>query len=375
MRNTNRSQILGAAACALVFAVGAVAQDTPAPILNHTFEENDGGWQGFGGAAIVSVTHDAGLIKAGKGTLQLSYSLKKGEFSLMLLPTPEMSLAKAKSIRFWIKTDHATSLAVVLQEKDGGRYNSILSTQKDTWLQVELGSADFILDRSKDAPNDPDNKLDMDLVQNIGIADMAQIFIQGDQALADAFGISEGSRKLYMDDFTVKTPELPSSCTLKAGEGVFDTFSRPQIGWIAAGQVDLTKSSGKPLEGAGMQVKYHQGAGKIAGFARYVPIDGLKGATKIAFSAASLKPAKLLVQVEEKGGGKYNAIVELPGNSGRADLTLKFEEFTESMDSKDDNKKLDLDQVTQLLVMDMTGPTENPDVDNTLWVNNIRAMK
>src|SRR5882724_8768578 len=102
IRNFRISRAMGAIVCALLLGVvGAVAQDTPAPLVSHTFEESDGGWQAVGGDGVVSLTHDAALVKNGKGALQYTYSLRKGEFSAMLLPTPDMLLSKAKSLRFW----------------------------------------------------------------------------------------------------------------------------------------------------------------------------------------------------------------------------------------------------------------------------------
>src|SRR5262249_40028396 len=107
--------------CAMVLGVmAAIAQDTPAPILNHTFEENDGGWKALsmaGNKADVNLTHDASGVKAGKGALKFDYELKKGDFSLLILPTPDMVLSKAKSLKFWIKADHATPIGCALQEK------------------------------------------------------------------------------------------------------------------------------------------------------------------------------------------------------------------------------------------------------------------
>jgi len=328
--------------------VAALAQDTPAPILNHTFEQNDGGWQGVsmaGGKVSVNLTHDANGVKSGKGALKFDYELKKGDFSLLLLPTPDMVLGKAKSIKFWIKADHSTPIGIALQEKDGGRYSTVFTVQKDTWQQVEVSPSDFALDTSKDAPKDPDGKLDMDAVENAGLIDMAQIFIQGDDAFATVLGISAGPRTFYLDDFTVNTTALVSSATLKNGEGLLDTFARPQVSWIAFGEVQLSHATGKPLEGIGLQAKYHQA------------------------------PAKVIVQLEERGGGKYNTIVELPGNSGRADLALNLADFKASQDSKDDNNRLDLDQVTQIIFIDGTGLLDNTDADNTLWVNGIKAAK
>ena len=77
----------------------------------------------------------------------------------------------------------------------------------------------------------------------------------------------------------------------------------------------------------------------------------------------------------EKGGGKYNTVVELPGNSGRADLSLNFADFKPAGDSHDDNNKLDLDRIFQLLFLDSTGMADNTDADNTLWINNIKAVR
>lgn len=356
-------------------AAGAFAQDAQAPLLSHSYEESDGGWMGIGGSGVVSVTHEAANVKNGKGALQFAYALTKGEFCLIVLPTPDKVLSKAKSLRFWVKADHATPLSLVVQEKNGGRYNAIFSVPKNGWQQVEVSTADFVLDRSKDAPKDPDGKLDMDLVENMGLADMAQMFVQGDGALAKAVGVSEGPRKLFMDDFAVTAASLPPACTLKGGEGSFDTFARPQLGWITVGDIVATRMTGKPLEGAGLQVKYHVGPGQVAGFARSVPADALTGAAKIKFSAASAKATKIVVQFDESSGGKYTTIIDLPGNSTRADYSLSVADFKPSDDSHDDNNRLDLDQVTQILFLDASGMLNQADLDNTIWINNIKAAK
>jgi hypothetical protein len=379
MTKSNRLRAAGVIVCA--FALGltaAIAQDTPAPILNHTFEENDGGWHGIsmaGGKADVNLTHDATGVKSGKGALKFDYELKKGDFSLLLLPTPDMVLSKAKSLKFWIKADHSTPIGLAMQEKDGGRYSTVFTVQKDTWQQVEVSTADFALDVSKDAPKDPDGKLDLDTVENVALIDMAQIFIQGDDAFATVLGISAGPRTFYLDDFTVNTMALAPGATLKNGEGSLDTFARPQVSWIAFGEVQLSHAAGKPLEGAGLQAKYHQAPAKVCGFSKFIGAGGLTGATKLMLSAASLKPAKIIVQLEEKSGGKYNTTIELPGNSGRADLALNLSDFRAAQDSKDDDNKLDLDQVTQIIFIDGTGLLDNTDADNTFWVNNIKAAK
>lgn len=360
-------------ACVLTLG-GAFAQDA-APILKHTFEENDGGWKGLGPTAVVSITHDADSVKTGKGALQFAYAVKKGEMNIMLLPTPDGVLARAKTIRFWIKATHNSPITFVLQEKDGGRYNSIFTVPKNKWQLVELSADDFMLDTGKDAPKDPDGKLGMDKVEGVGIADMAQFFAQGDDALMAAFGITAGPRSLYLDDFVVTEEKLAGSSTLKNGEGALDNFARPQICWLATGDVELSKATGKPLEGAGLQVKYHQAAAKVTAFSRSLPKDALTGAARMSFSVASQKPAKLIIQVEEKGGGKYNTMVAVPGNSSLTEPSISFADFKAANDSKDDNNRLDLDQVTQLIILDASGLSDGADADNTLWINNIKVTR
>ena len=50
-------------------------------------------------------------------------------------------------------------------------------------------------------------------------------------------------------------------------------------------------------------------------------------------------------------------------------------DLTAAQDSKDNNDKLDLDQVKQLVVIDISGWVDGADADNTLWLNNFRATK
>jgi hypothetical protein len=106
-----------------------------------------------------------------------------------------------------------------------------------------------------------------------------------------------------------------------------------------------------------------------------LPKGALTGAAKLSFSAASQKPAKLIVQVEERGGGKYNTTVEVPGNADRAEINVNFADFKPAADSKDDNNKLDLDQISQFLIIDASGLIDNTDADNILWINNLKISR
>ncbi len=376
---TNFPAFFVGAGCLLLGLWAAPAQT--APILKHTFEENENGWISGTPTGTVSLTHDAKNVKAGKGALQFGYGVRKGELNVLTLPIPDGALAKAKALRFWIKTDKASPIGLSLNEKDGGHYFAAFSVPKDKWQLVELAPADFALGEGPNDPKDPNNKLDMDKVESVGLVDVAQFFANLEGDFAKLLNIGEGAHTLYLDEFTITDEVLPKTYTSADGEVRLDTFARPQLAWMAIGDVQVSRVEGKPLEGAGMQAKYHQSPLKggapasIAGFVKAIPVGILTGATKLIFSAASLKPAKLIVQLEEKSGGKYNTTIDLPGGPDRAEFSASLAELTAAQDSKDDNDKLDLDQVKQLVIIDVTGWFGGADTDNTLWLNNFRAVK
>src|SRR5258708_39855702 len=103
----------GAVALALS-AAGTRSQGQGASLPKTLFEENEGGWIVFGQDSKVSVTHDAANVKEGKGALQYNYNIVKGSAGALALPTPDAALTKMKSLKFWIRTDHTTPVAVFM---------------------------------------------------------------------------------------------------------------------------------------------------------------------------------------------------------------------------------------------------------------------
>ncbi len=363
------------AAGLLIAAVGGALTQTPAaPILQQTFEDEAGGWVGMGTTAKVTLTTEAANVKAGKSALKFDYGIKKGETNLLILPIADSKLSKMQSLSFWVKANHSAPLVIALGEKDGGRYCAAFTVPKDKWQRVELTPADFILNVGKDDPKDPDGKLDLDKVENVGIVDFGQIFVQSDDAnFLKLFHVQTGDQTLYVDDFTVSETKLSEPAATSKDDYRFDTFARPQVSWLGVGEAQISRVTGKPLEGAGLQTTYHQAPGTVMGILRAVKGGELAGRTQLRFTAATAKATTIIVQLEESDGGKYNASVELPGNSEKKDFTLALADLSVASDSKDDNTKLDLDKVTQILFIDASGLTGATDQDNTLWLNNLRA--
>jgi hypothetical protein len=374
MRPRKWGRLTGALAM-LALTAGAPAQPSLAPLVRHTFEDGGSGWIALGGSGKVAVTHEGVHVKEGKAALQFDYRIGKGEFTSLMLPVADGALAKAKSFRFWVQTDHTTPLIVLLQEAEGGRYAAIFTVPAGQWQSVELSPADFLRGEDRDDPKDPNNRLDLDQVAGIGLIDLGQFFAQIEEAgLADLLGVKTGPHTLYVDDLVVSEAALPEASSLGSGELRLDAFARPQLSWLAVGGVRLSPMSGQSLERRGLQADYQQAPGKIAGFARRLTCGKLDGMDRLAFDVASAKPAQLIVQLEELGGGKYNTMVTVPGESTLRNVSLKFSEFTPADDSKDDNSRLNLDQVNQVLILDVTGFLGATRQENALRISNLRAV-
>lgn len=348
----------------------AAAAETPTPLIQNTFDQGAGAWTSIGTNARVTTAPGDGTDSA----LRLDYDVTRGNLAALMLPTPEGALAKAKSFRFRVKADYTTPIVVGLQEKDGGRYIAFFTAPKDRWQTVELAPSDFVLADDKNDPKDPNDRLDLDLVEGIAVADLGQFFARIDNPeFARLLNVKTGAHTLYLDDFTVSAESLPAASTA-SNDLLLDTFARPQIAWFAVGDVRLGYSEGKPLAGRSLQAEYHQSPGKIIGFARRIPRGQLAGRDRLIVTAAATKTTRLVVQLEEQSGGKYNTTFELPAGSTAREIPLPFAEFDAADDSKDDNNKLDLEKVRQILLIDATGLFGTPGQDNTLWIGKLRAL-
>jgi hypothetical protein len=361
-------------ALALATVTPTVRSQEQQVVIRHTFEETDGGWSTLSMGGKVKITRDVGDPRVGKAALQFDYTLGKGSFDALILPTPDSILGKAKSFRFWLKANTATTAVVSLTERGEGRYNTPIYLPKDTWQRVELSASDFVLGDGKEDPKDPNNHLDLEKVESIAIVDFGVFFVQSDDPLvATLFGVKPGPRTLYLADFVVSSEELPETISSVNGEVRLDKFIRPHLSWVGVGGVQLSRFEGKPLDGPGLRVDYQQAPGKIVAIARGFRPGTMIQTQVLSFNVASAKAAMLLVELEEVGGGKYYSSIQVPGGSALQHIALKFVEFKKSYGSLDSNDRLDPDQVKSIVIRDATGDTSTTATENTLWINRLRA--
>jgi hypothetical protein len=339
------------------------------PLLLHNFEEGTNGWIVVGKTASIRIIHDG--THNGTGALAFDYSGGEGT-NLAALPLGSTSIARMDTIRFWLKTDIPTAVAVVLSEKKpGGDYTALCWSTGNTWQKVELAANDFRLNTGKNDAVDPDGKLDLDAVQNIGILDVRSVFgVNADTNSPIMMDSHAGKHTLFLDDFEIGT----GNGVKQVDKSILDNFSTPQLQWFTLGGMEL-----KP-EASGLRAIYTQSLDKPVAMIRMVGHADLKGKESLAFEISSQQPADLLFSLEELASGqaqgpRYNLTLEVPGGGKVVHREVVIEAFEHAADSPNDpNGKLDLDKIKTLTILDITGTVSQLTGKNSLWIGNIRGV-
>lgn len=388
---------------ALCLSLNTSAQEKPAnQVLKFSFEADVQKWQAVGtalSAATIAHTTDPANIHTGKGTLQYDYKISPDEKSGAIVPLRITALAKMKMLRLWVKPDHNTSIVIVLQERGGGRYATFGYVKGGQWNEVALAQEDFILSTGVDDPKDPDGKLDLEQVESLAIADYSQWLIYGAMSIEKLeklkktqpekvfeqtyasfllqkkiYPYRQGQHTLYIDDIEALTDAMPELTPKKGSDTILDSFERPQPSWIPLGSVKaLGIESSKPLIGKSLKIEYQVTPDMFGAVTKNLTGSFFTKDDKIGLTVASVKPIRLLIQVEDKNGGRYNTTFNLTGDMEARELTIAWKELTIAPDSK---TKLSLDptKIVRVFFMDITGALDMVTQENTLWINSLRAI-
>jgi hypothetical protein len=352
---------------------GAQPPQLPEPLYAEGFERGPGTWQAVGAGAKVSVEVAPENVKEGQNSLDFNYAVEPGRINLIVNPISPPALATLQSIRFWVKVNHNASLAFTVQEQNGGRFNAVFSVAKDEWQRVEIAPADLVLQVGKDDPKDANGKLDTDKIQGLALVDFTQFFAQiaanTNDPLMKMLGVETGPRTLYLDDLVLSSKPFE---TAAPDDSLLDNFDSPQANWFGIGNMTLKAVQDPKQENNALHVDYNQAAGHLSVFAKLLAPGILVDKTDVSFNVASKRHITMVVQLEEKSGGKYNTVVDVRGDGAPSLKTLPFANFKAADDSKDDDNKLDLDSVKQILFIDASGLLGAETGQNTLWLNQIR---
>jgi hypothetical protein len=383
-------------AIALVLALGATLFFMLGPAgLAHLEEKaakpnglllamSEGSWVAFGGDAQVRFTPDAAHVKTGRSALALDYKVEPRQFAAAVLPVGEGSLAGMKSMRFRLKTDSATPVAVLLSEKKpgGGNYVSILWSPRDTWQKIELTPDDFALSDGPNDPKDPDGKLDLDQVEGVGIADLAPLFsaMPENPELPIVVEKRSGAHTLFVDEFEARADGGEASPPAASKTVVIDDFHRGYLQWFTLGGVELSLSlSSNPLSGHALEARYEQAEGHYVVLMHPLANTNLGKVDRLEFDIASEKDAQIVLSVETKksSSGKsprYNTTVEVPGKRKPVHPTVLFADFKPDENGPPDPEgRLDTSRIKSIGLLDITSAMSHENQKNTLWIANLRA--
>ncbi len=337
----------------ILTALAATAQQTSEVLLRHTFDTDTAGWTSMGPTA---------SVRAANHALALTYEVRPKQFGAAVLPaTP--AFAHFERMHFRIRSDHDTTLGVVLSEKEpGGRYAATFWSPANTWQEIDLSPADFAITDGPGDPVDPDGKLDTDSLTGLAIFDLAQ-FVAAMPNPPDFPVIidrASGSHTILLEDF-----QLLSTPRARAAASVIDAFDRGFLKWMTLGGMDLKLSAaGNPLGAHAMQAKYEQAEGQFEVLLR--PLSGydLSKSTRLAFDIASEHESTLVVSLELKQGARYNMTIYPPGGRERFPVSLKLADF-------EGPGKLDPAQLKSLGITDITAASGGTPATNTIWIGRV----
>ena len=220
-------------------------------------------------------------------------------------------------------------------------------------------------------------------MENIAIINVMSMLAMGAGETPESVSLFTkhlGPHTLLLDDFTLSTDPLPAEAAPadpKESKGIWiDAMNRETLAWMPLGvaQMRLDKTE-VPFKGRALRMDYTQGDGPFIAVIHDMRRYNLTKADRLSFEVASAKSAKVLIGLEEKGGARYNALIDVPGDSVPTRKSISFADFALAEDSpKDSNGHLDLDQLKSITIVDATGFFGLGKQKNTLWIGPIRAL-
>jgi len=377
-----------------ILALCARGQDGSRTVVLDDFESDLAGWTamkveegvGFGpdGDSKVAITRDPQHVKSGKGALVYSYEIGSAAMRMLTIQRPK-DLTGMKSLRFWVKCTSATAVMVGLNETGGANFQCAAYCPAGAWQEVALNLDELAVDNP--APGQK-RTLDLDLVESFHLVDLGSFLVR---MLPDI----KGPRLLWLDDVCFSSQSVPQSTGFAKSEKgapiyLVDNFESPVIRWApvsfevaAPPRVSLFDAplsvDADPAPGGGKQslkMVYMRQPAKIQGMIRNLEKIDLSRATGVELSLKTSRNGTFMVNIQEKGGARYEYLVELKAGDGWKKLSLALTDFKLAQDSHDDNGKLDADQIKEISLADVSsvlpGAAAATGVENVFRVDDVQ---
>jgi hypothetical protein len=372
--------------------LGGIARAGAQAALRATYDFEDGS-QGFTGirieggafapdAAAVTHTKVKEQVKNGAGALAYSYSLQPNVFNAVaaLGSLPD----GAQAFRFWARGGAPTGFVIHLREEDGSTYQGGFYLPAYEWTLVEANLDELTLG---DNEQDENGKLDANQVTSFGLSDVCALFVSAPEELRKLLPDFRGSRQVWLDDVQFLTTEVAQTSGAVAGEKAIavDSFETPTVHWTPA-RVRFTdnmprfdpfpsdtalsvlpdaappgaaKSPTQP-GGKGLRYAYKRAPQEIYALSRNLNGMSLAGVDRLKLSLNLSQKSLVIIELKEKDDSKYQLRVEPDKSVGWQNLDLPLTSFGPSDDSKDENNRLDPDQIKEITILDLSSAAGLP---------------
>ncbi len=357
----------------MALAAAAAAQ---APLAEWTFDTGVGEWTSLDPGATVSVTTDANVVREGAGAcLEYAYTPQAGALTGALTPVTA-GLPGAQSVRFHLRTSEYAWATVVLAEADRSAYVATFSSLPATWQEVALGLNEF---RLMDNTEDENGQLDPEQIAAVGFGDVVSLLAAVARQVPFILAPELGPRMLWLDDVRVEAEPVPPRWEVTQAGGAravrLDSFEGAPLQWLTltGAGIEVAYDRERVADGElSLRVSYSLPPDKVFGLLTDPADAPLAGTRRLQMSVASKEAITLLLELKETDESKYHARATLAGTGQFEEVNVPLTDFALADDSTDENGRLDLDQLKEFLIADLSGALGTPTGANTLWLDNLR---
>ena len=364
--------LIAAIALAILAAASVTAQDV---LADWTFDDDTAQWQAIDPAAQFSVTGDPNVVREDDNAVaEYSYSAQIGTMSGIMTPV-DVPLVGAETLSFWLRTTDLAIVALSIDEADGSNYMAGMLSLPDRWQEVSLGFGEFQLD---DDSIDENGQLDADQIAGIGIIDVTPFIAEMAAQVTFIEAPDLGPRIMWIDDMSVDDEPMPPRWETVEVDGArairLDSFESTPLQWfmLAGKSVEIDYDDEITAEGNfSLRIIYDLAPGKLLGLMGSPASAPLEGTTRLRVSLLSENKTTLMIGLGEKDKSEYHVLVPLEAGQDFQALEFDFTDFELDEDGADENGKLDIDQVTEISINDVSFMTGEPVGYNTLWIDDI----
>jgi hypothetical protein len=371
-------RLLSLAVAAALCLAGSAPAQAPAPgaLVSWSFDDGTAPWQSADPEGSLTTTEDANVTRGqGHGAmLEYSYTATPGKLGGVFGAT-EAALDGAKSLRFWLRSSEPTIVLAAVTEADGSAYHSVLMSLPDRWQEVALDFGEF---RLGDDSTDENGRLDPGQIRSLGIVDAAGFLAQMAAQVPFLMSPELGPRVFWLDDVSVSTEAVPPRWSETQVDGKravrLDSFETSPLQWMALAGKGLVLDYDRDYKAEGqfsLRLQYDLPPDKIMGIMTSPQGPDLTGMKHLRLWIMSEAATTVLVSLKERDGSNYAQMVELQPGDKLAPFDLNLADFNLGNDATDENGRLDLDEVTEFSIADVSVMGGKPVGVNTLWIDDI----